>query len=242
MVDWDHRSTGRTPALQAGDQGSSPCGSTVNASECWQKHSWLPTRWRGCDSRRTLRLDALHLAMASGCNPECGEGRTHARLQCPRGPTEGRRSSKPRGGGSNPSGGANSYPRSSKEGHSATNREVGGSSPPVGAISSPFKPGDPLFNRSPGHREVIGASPFWRRVAGMRDRRDRDRDLRVRSGEWTRAFAGARSLSPSPFWAETEEREPGARLTETETRFTDGEKIQTRLHRRARPGDVCGAS
>lgn len=35
--------------------------------------------------------------------------------------------------------------------------------------------------------------------------------------------AGTRSLSPGAFRAETGEREPGARLTETETRFTDGE-------------------
>ena len=62
----------------------------------------------------------------------------------------------------------------------------------------------------------------------MRDARDLDRGLHARSGEWAHAPAGARSLSPGPFSAETGEREPGARLTETETRFTDGEKIQTR--------------
>src|SRR6266581_2833353 len=83
------------------------------------------------------------------------------------------------------------------------------SRPPRGAISSPFKPGDPLFNRSPGHREVIGASPFWRGVAGMREGCYLDRDLRARSGERARALAGTRSLSPGPFWAETGEREPG---------------------------------
>jgi hypothetical protein len=62
--------------------------------------------------------------------------------------------------------------------------------------------------------QPIGASPFWRRVAGMRDACDRDRDLRGRSGESTRAST------------ETGEREAAGRLTETETRFTDGEKIQ----------------
>ena len=103
-----------------------------------------------------------------------------------------------------------------------------------GAIWSFFKKDDRQLNRSPGHREVIGASLFWRRVAGMRGVRDLDRDLRARSGEWARASAGTRSLSPGPFWAETGEREPGACLTETETRFTDGEKIQTPLYRRAR--------
>jgi hypothetical protein len=28
---------------------------------------------------------------------------------------------------------------------------------------------DRQLNRSPGHRDVPGASPFWRRVAGMRE-------------------------------------------------------------------------
>jgi len=99
-----------------------------------------------------------------------------------------------------------------------------------------------MLNRSPDHREVIGASLFWRGVAGMRDARDLDRDLCARSGESACAFAGARSLSRGPFRAETGEREPGARLTETETRFTDGEKIQTPLHRRARRGEPLAAS
>jgi hypothetical protein len=72
-------------------------------------------------------------------------------------------------------------------------------------VSSPFKPGDPLFNRSPGHREVIGASPFWRRVAGMRDRGDHDRHLHARGGESARVIGSAGSLSPGPFGAETGE-------------------------------------
>ena len=105
----------------------------------------------------------------------------------------------------------------------AVNRRVAGSSPAAGAISSLFEKGDQLLNRSPGHREVIGASPFWRRVAGMRDARDRDRDLRARSGESARAIGNARSLSPGPFGAETGEREPGSRLPHRRFRFTAGE-------------------
>ena len=85
---------------------------------------------------------------------------------------------------------------------------------------------------------MFGASTFWRGVAGMRDARDREPDLHARSGESARAFVGTGSLSPKPFWAETGEREPGGRLTETETRFTAGEKIQTPLHRGARRGDA----
>ena len=70
---------------------------------------------------------------------------------------------------------------------SAVNRLVVGSSPSSGAIWSSFKPGDPLLNRSPGHREVIGASPFWRRVAGMRDARDLDGAISAREVESGRA-------------------------------------------------------
>lgn len=69
----------------------------------------------------------------------------------------------------------------------------------MGAISSPFKPGDPLFNRSPGHREVIGASPFWRRVAGMGDAIDHGRDLHARGGESARASGCPIALS-GPVW------------------------------------------
>ncbi len=39
----------------------------------------------------------------------------------------------------------------------------------------------------------------------MRDARDLDRDLHARSGEWACGPAGARSLSPGPFGAETGE-------------------------------------
>jgi hypothetical protein len=46
------------------------------------------------------------------------------------------------------------------------------------AILSLFKKGDQLLNRSPGHREVVGASFFPRCVADVRAVGDHDRDLR----------------------------------------------------------------
>jgi hypothetical protein len=87
---------------------------------------------------------------------------------------------------------------------------------------------------------VPGASPFWRRVAGMREQVEHARDLHARGGEWTRAIGSARSLSPGAFGAETGEREPGSRLTHRIFRFTAGErppKFQTRSPRRARRGE-----
>lgn len=100
--------------------------------------------------------------------------------------------------------------------------------------------GRPTVEPEPGHREVIGASPFCCRVAGMRDAIERGRDLRARGRESARTSAARGSLSRGPFGAETGERaggEPGSRPTQTEIRFTDGEKLRTALRRRARIGD-----
>ena len=68
--------------------------------------------------------------------------------------------------------------------------------PDSGAIWSFFKKDDRQLNRSPGHREVPGASPFWRRVSGMRERGDHGRDLHLRGGESARSSSPAGSLSP----------------------------------------------
>jgi hypothetical protein len=53
-------------------------------------------------------------------------------------------------------------------------------------MKSLFEKGDPLLDRSPGPREAIGVSPFWRRVARMRDRVDRGRGLPGSGGESAR--------------------------------------------------------
>jgi hypothetical protein len=67
-----------------------------------------------------------------------------------------------------------------------------------------------MFNRSPEHHQVVGASLFPRAVADMRDRAVRGRVLHVRGGESARALAAARSLSPGPDLAESGEREAAA--------------------------------
>jgi hypothetical protein len=59
----------------------------------------------------------------------------------------------------------------------------------------------------------------------------------ARSGESWRARARARTLTQEPDPAETEEREAGGRVTETESRFTDGENTRTPLRGRSRRGE-----
>lgn len=85
---------GCIPGFQPGGAGSTPAG------------RFGRTRRRvvnSCDRRRADRVRPLR-----------GGSEWPPATPCPRGPTEGRRSSKPRGGGSNPSGGAiHRCPRSS---------------------------------------------------------------------------------------------------------------------------------
>lgn len=66
--------------------------------------------------------------------------------------------------------------------------------------------------------------------------------LEIENFKWARVAAGVRWSSPARFRAETGESARGSRLTQTETRFTDGEKLQTHLPRRARRGDARAAS
>jgi hypothetical protein len=109
--------------------GSIPILSTAAARpKCFRRHSWLPTRWCGFESRRTLRRSPARRVIRvtsrrarrsthswrnpNGSGPVCKTGscgfnsRPPLRAPRPRGPTEGRRSSKPRGGSSNLSEGA----------------------------------------------------------------------------------------------------------------------------------------
>ena len=145
-------------ALQVGCDGFDFHPLHHSASEvfsCW--HPWLPTRRSGFDSRRALRVECGPF-LVNSCDRRCvarvrppvavpngtgvGLQNRHTRVRFPpappypRGPTEGRRSSKPNGGGSNPSGGANYTRVAQTEERPTTNRKAGGSTPPAGAMSS----------------------------------------------------------------------------------------------------------
>lgn len=76
----------------------------------------------------------------------------------------------------------------------------------------------------------------------MRERVDRGRDLHARGGESARLPAGRRSLSAGPRKAEIGATAIGERSTQTEIRFTAGEKLQSALQRGARGGDARRAS